>query len=531
MTRLLDSARMSPSRALFAIAASAALAGNRVRAEDASTTASYNLSLAPAVTKAANTTGLFQAETLQLTDSVLKTVHSELAAAGLGNISAIFDFGTNSTAATKRGASQCKVYAGDDDWPSDSTWYAFNSLLDNGLLGVSPLASPCYTNWDNFDSDLCAEITSSWHSDSWIHSDHPSSIMSPFYEGSSCMPTSDEFSNCTLGGYPYHVVNATNVAQIQLAVNVARNLNLRLVVKNTGHDFSGKSSGEGALSIWTHNLKDIEFIEGWTGSSTYSGKAIKMGAGVQSLQAYQAANEYDVTIVGGEAESVGMAGGYIQGGGHSPMAGIYGLSADQVVGIDVVTADGKFLTCSDDENSDLFWALRGGGGGTFGVVTSVTVKAWPKIGVSASNFTITSGGDTGISTDTFWDAMYAFFKYSIPLADAGSYSYMRWYPLSTDVYYFTMTPFWTPNKTVDEHIALLQPWLNDLAALNITLEINATYYDNFYDAWKEVFPLEEVGYDAGRIASRLFPRANWENVTLMNVSGDIPASHNIEWEA
>lgn len=81
-----------------------------------------------------------------------------------------------------------------------------------------------------------------------------------------------------------------------------------------------------------------------------------------------------------------------------------------------------------------------------------------------------------------------------------------------------MTPFFTPNMTAAQHIALLQPWLDELTALNITLDIsaNATSFDNFYDAWVFGFPLEGVGYDAGRIASRLFPRANFENETLLD---------------
>ena len=62
-------------------------------------------------------------------------------------------------------------------------------------------------------------------------------------------------SSCLQGGYPTYVVNVSTVAQIQLAVNFARNANLRLVVKNTGHDFNGKASGKGALSIWTHYLR------------------------------------------------------------------------------------------------------------------------------------------------------------------------------------------------------------------------------------------------------------------------------------
>lgn len=107
--------------------------------------------------------------------------------------------------------------------------------------------------------------------------DDPTSIMSPLYQGLTCLPDGwGPYGNCTMGGYPSYVVNVTNVAQIQLAVNLARNLNLRLVVKNTGHDFKGRSAGAGALSIWTHYLKDIEFVENYT-LGNYSGPVIKAG--------------------------------------------------------------------------------------------------------------------------------------------------------------------------------------------------------------------------------------------------------------
>lgn len=239
--------------------------------------------------------------------------------------------------------------------------------------------------------------------------------MSPFYEGSTCMPPSQgsETVNCTLGGYPYYIVNATTVAQIQLAVNMARNLDLRLVIKNTGHDFSGKSSGEGALSIWTHNMKTLEYQPQFEGS-TYSGPAVKMGSGVQEYEAYTFANENGVTVVGGEGETVGIAGGYVQGGGHSPLSSVYGLATDSVLAYQVITADGQFVTASDDEHADLFWALRGGGGGTFGVVTSVTVKAWPKIGATVSLFTLSTGDS--LSPETFWLAMRAFLSHFVTWA-------------------------------------------------------------------------------------------------------------------
>lgn len=474
-------------------------------------------SLPPASGRSLDASALFAEEITQLTESSLDDLVKQLYEQSIGiNYTTLIDvFGfSNGASLATRSSVGCKTYAGESSWPDKFLWYAFDFLLNNALLEVPPIASPCYVNWGNYDEDLCTSISDEF-TDPHIHMDHPTSIMSPWYQGATCMPIEGAPINCTLGGYPYYVVNATNVAQIQLAVNIARNLGLRLVIKNTGHDFAGKSAGAGALSIWTHNLKSLEYTPAFSGSS-YTGPAFKMGSGVQAAEVYAAANEYGLTVVGGESGTVGVAGGFIQGGGHSPLSSIYGLASDQVLAYQVVTANGAFLTASDEENTDLFWALRGGGGSTFGVVTSVTVKAYPKIGVTISNFTLTTGDD--LDSETFWEAMRLFWNHFLDYVDAEAYSYFRFYSIGTDSYYFGMTPFFTPNMNVDEHTALLQPWLDELAAINVSLTwlSEPTYYDDFYDAWAEAFPLETVGLDAGRVASRLFPRENWKNATLLN---------------
>jgi FAD/FMN-containing dehydrogenase len=107
--------------------------------------------------------------------------------------------------------------------------------------------------------------------------------------------------SCTVGGYPTYVVNVTSVAQIQLAVNFARERNLRLVIKNTGHDFGAKSVGGGSLSIWTHHLKDMRYFTQYS-TKEYTGPAVKLGAGVQVFEANQFAKEHDITVVGGEGK-------------------------------------------------------------------------------------------------------------------------------------------------------------------------------------------------------------------------------------
>jgi len=135
--------------------------------------------------------------------------------------------------------------------------------------------------------------------------DHPTSIMAPQYQGLTCLPHDGGLAGatCTAGGYPLYVVNARNAWDVQAAVNFARNRNIRLVVKNTGHDFYGKSSGSYSLSIRTHQFKDIAVIKKYRGHG-YSGPAIKAGSGVQGFELYAAASAAGLMAVGGE----GMVG-------------------------------------------------------------------------------------------------------------------------------------------------------------------------------------------------------------------------------
>lgn len=339
--------------------------------------------------------------------------------------------------------------------------------------------------------------------------------MWPLYTGGTCLPTGDASDTCTQGGYPEYVVNATNVAQIQLAVNFARNANLRLVVKNTGHSFIGKSAGAGALSIWIHHLKSMQFFETYNFYG-YSGPAFKLGSGVQADELYEAANEHGVTAIGGEGRSVGVAGGFLYGGGHSPLSSIYGLAADHILSMEVVTPDGRFVTASEYSNPELFWALRGGGGGSWGVVTSVVVKVFPKIEVSTLQFSFMSGED--ISVDAFWAGVRAYFTYMIDFVDAGCYEYFSLVKIADGVYLFGMAPFFAPNMTIVELEALVAPWMSDLNRLGISVNTTYQYFDNFRDAWWNVFPLETVGSITMKTASRLFPKSNWEDGSKFNAT-------------
>lgn len=223
----------------------------------------------------------------------------------------------------RNSSSKCKVYPGDRDWPSDDVWESLNKMVDGKLLNrPDPLAAVCY-NGPSYNPAECAKVTTHWN-ESYSHFGNAVEMMSPVAQGMTCLPPNIfDSHNCTRGGFPMYVINATEPKHVQMGVNFARNTGVRLVVKNTGHDFLGKSGGKDALSIWTHHFKDIEYIENFVDTEGgYSGPAFKAGVGVQAFEIYKAAHERGHSVVGGEGETVGIFGGYIQGGGHSPLTSL-----------------------------------------------------------------------------------------------------------------------------------------------------------------------------------------------------------------
>ncbi|KXX76634.1 6-hydroxy-D-nicotine oxidase [Madurella mycetomatis] len=450
-------------------------------------------------------------DTLQLTDAVI----ANLTAHQLSDIE-LFRFDNeagDTSVSAKRGIDfgRCKTFPGDLLWPSSLTWAVFNLLTGGALIETVPIGAVCYPSSGVYDAAKCADVIANW-AQSETHANDPTSVMSPLYTGETCMPQNGNTSTCTLGGFPSYAVKATSVFQIQLAVNLARNLNLRLVVKNTGHDFLGKSCGAGALSIWTHNLKTIKHIKSFR-SPSYSGPALKLGAGVQVGELYAAADSFGVTAVGGECKGVGVAGGYTAGGGHSPLSGKFGLGSDQVLSIDVVLPNGRFVTASETENTDLFWAMRGGGGATFGVVTSMTVKVYPKMSFAGLTWTIVSGPDTPNPDSLFWDAMYAYWRKFPEYASKGAYGYSMIFPRGApgSGYVWTMQPFHVPGMPLAEFQAMVAPLFEEWTALGFDFAPTYFEHDNFYDTWSQHFPTEAVANSNLRTASRLFPASNWED--------------------
>ncbi|KAI1857161.1 hypothetical protein JX265_011362 [Neoarthrinium moseri] len=430
--------------------------------------------------------------------------------------------GSTLTAASS--SSKCKCFPGDACWPSPTEWAAFNSTVGGRLIETIPLGSPCHD--PNYDAELCASLQDQWL-DSGIHMTSSSSVMAPFFANQSCDPFQPAERPCSLGNYVRYTVNATGSDDVIAAVNFAQERNLRFVIRGTGHDYLGRSTGAGALSIWTYHLKSTE-PQDWKDSS-YEGKALKFGAGIQGFEALKAAADLGLVVVGGECPTVGLAGGYTQGGGHSALSTNFGLAADNTLSFEVVTASGELVTASRSQNTDLYWALSGGGPGNYGVVVSMTVKAHPDTVVSGVNFSVAV--DETQTADKIFEAVDVWHASIAEIVDSGV---MVIYFFGTG---FLQSPALTAyGKTQSELEEILSSFLTKLESLGLTYSVTYTEFPSYFDHYDHYWgplPLGNIQVGTSQYGGRLIKRSQIsgfgetaralaaEGVTFIGVGTDV----------
>jgi FAD/FMN-containing dehydrogenase len=175
-----------------------------------------------------------------------------------------------------------------------------------------------------------------------------------------------------------YVVAAENTSDVVAAVRFAQTHNLRLVIKGRGHSFFGGSNAPDSLLLWTRHMDGVAVHDAFTpaGSKAAPVPAVSCGAGAMWLHAYQAVSvDAGRYVQGGGCTTVGVAG-LVQGGGYGHFSKAFGSAAASLLEAEIVTADGKLRVVNRDREPDLFWALKGGGGGTFGVVTRLTLATY-----------------------------------------------------------------------------------------------------------------------------------------------------------
>jgi hypothetical protein len=221
-----------------------------------------------------------------------------------------------------------------------------------------------------------------------------------------------------------------------------------------------------------------------------------------------ASRDKGLVVVGGECPTVGVAGGYTQGGGHSAISTSFGLAADNVLNWEVVTASGKLVNANPKENADLYWALNGGGGSTYGVVVGMTVKAHKEAvfgGASLSFFT------TDNAQDVFYDAIQAFHEELPAMVDAGA-MVVHYFTSS----FFMISPLNAYNKTEAEVKAMLAPFVARLDSKGVKYTAEYSEFDTYYEHYDKYFgplPLGNIQVGIAQYGTRLIPRSVVSNIT------------------
>jgi FAD/FMN-containing dehydrogenase len=239
-------------------------------------------------------------------------------------------------------------------WPVEADWTALNAATNGRLARVTPVALN--------------------------QSDANKLLSNPFYIGDQPgLTQSSGWLDAWRSSPSAYVVAAESAADVAAAVRFAGIHNVRLVVKGGGHSYLGTSNAPDSLLVWTPKMDAVTLHDAFApvGSSAAPVPAVSLGAGCKWLHAYQAvtggAGRY---VQGGGCTTVGAAG-LLLGGGFGSFSKAYGTAAASLLEAEIVTADGAIRTVNEACEPDLFWALKGGGGGTFGIVTRFTLATHP----------------------------------------------------------------------------------------------------------------------------------------------------------
>ncbi|KAF1998465.1 FAD binding domain protein, partial [Amniculicola lignicola CBS 123094] len=403
----------------------------------------------------------------------------------------------------------------DSCWPSPDKWSSLNTSLSGALIRGVPPGAVCYQAHPTYNENHCEIVRSQWFNSTW-HAQDPISVDYPIWTDNSCNPiypngtsvTGDVEAGkkgCSIGRYSVYVVNATTAEHASKALKWAQKHNIRVVVKSTGHSFPGRSTGYGSLSIWTHNLRGIQYTESFSPTKCPVKeplKAVRVAAGHTGIEVQAEVAKSNVIIVTGANPDVGLIG-WLTGGGHGVLSTSYGMGADNLLEATIVTPDGKTLVANPCQNSDLFFAIRGGGGGTFGVVLEAIVQAFPTPKTTLFTFAFAFIGTTEESQ--YWDLVGFIHAEMARLKEGGmqGYYYMPGPPVyPTLAFQGGFYLYNKPEGTVETLVAPIVARLVERPDLFV-YQSSIRHSDTFWDSYNGVIENEQVATGGAAFGSRL----------------------------
>lgn len=267
-----------------------------------------------------------------------------------------------SLAAATKAPLRSRVRPGDVQWPSQATWDSLARKVNGRLLKLRSPFADCTTDMDDAS---CSEALR--------HLDNP------YYLGDQpALTQTSGWLDAWTSRPSAYAVAAVSTADVVAAVNFARCHNLRLAVKGGGHSYQGTSAAPDSLLVWTRHMNDVAlhdaFVPQDCAGSVDPQPAVTVGSGAMWLHAYNAVTTRGGRYVqGGGCTTVGVAG-LVQSGGFGNFSKKFGTAAAGLLEAEVVTADGRVIVANACTHPDLFWAIKGGGGGSLGVITRMTLR-------------------------------------------------------------------------------------------------------------------------------------------------------------
>ncbi|KAL4930147.1 uncharacterized protein BDV17DRAFT_49474 [Aspergillus undulatus] len=229
----------------------------------------------------------------------------------------------------------CRCRPHQSCWPSPEEWNALNASVNGYLVAVRPVADVCHDGGEQ--SEACQTVQALWTNSTW-RAAQPGAVQ---YENWEAWPEQDQYCHietpfdqpCGQGRISLYSTMAKSTSDIQETVRFAKEHNLRLAIKNSGHCFLGRSAAPESLQIVTSGLKDIEIVHDFVPEAAPRGEgpAVTLAAGVSLQELYKKLGEEKRVVVAGAAHTVGAAGGYIQGGGHSFLGPWKGMASDNAL--------------------------------------------------------------------------------------------------------------------------------------------------------------------------------------------------------
>lgn len=258
-----------------------------------------------------------------------------------------------------------RVRPGDPDWPSDADWQRLAAAVGGSLLKV---ASPFAACSAEPATPACGALFET-PANPWALGDDVALTQTFGWVGAWRSSPS------------VYAVAARNAADIAAAVGFARERRLRLVVKGGGHSYQGTSNAPDSLLVWTRRMREVTlhdaFVPAGCAGRVAPQRAVSCGAGAVWAHLYDAVTTRGGGYVqGGGCTTVGVAG-LVQSGGFGSFSKAWGTAAGNLLEAEIVTADGRVRVANACRDPELFWALKGGGGGNFGVVSRLTLKVHP----------------------------------------------------------------------------------------------------------------------------------------------------------